>query len=380
MIQLNHKHYHVPGIMAASAQGSHAPQAVSSGVGDVSLGTPWPLNGCVKVGQLTESFTVALMLQCVGEHSLNLDASLSQVSKKFTRDNGRLRLIVEEYNQLKPVTIRDLLQHTSGLPSYEQTSAYVYRMSKNPRKVWQMEAYLDLITGADVEYCYGYWKAKRGVHALSATNYLLAGLVLEAVTGYQVSELMAQLFEQHGLADSSYSANGRIEEARLAQLVHGYLPVSFPYADIFTSLPVLSYNDSRELRAYDVTGAYNLNGLAGMAALSSVIDLVQWMRILWREQYFGDPMPVFFAKPVPIHRDGNKRLGEFGMGFRRAKLYPYGELVWAKGRVYGYEALMGYSLDKDITFALAVNSNRSPLRVLTGSEMVDDFLTQLLGT
>jgi CubicO group peptidase (beta-lactamase class C family) len=378
MIQLNHKHYHVPGIMVACAQGANAPQAVSSGLGNVSLAAPWPLDGRVKVGQLTESFTAALMLACVKEHGLDLDSSLLQVSKKFARDNGRLRLIVEEYNQLKPVTIRDLLQHTSGLPSYDQTTAYVYRMSKNPKKVWQMEAYLDLITGADVEYCYGYWKARRGVHALSGTNYLLAGLALEAITGCQVSELMGQLFEQHGLANTSYAANGLIKKENQNSLVHGYLPISFPYADIFTSLPVIAYNDSKELRAYDVTAAYNLNGLAGMAAVSSIMDMVQWMRILWREQYYGDPESTFFAKPASIHRDGNKKLGEFGMGFRRAKLYPYGDLVWAKGRVYGYEVLMGYSLDKDVTFALAVNSNRSPLRVLTGSEMVDDLLEQLL--
>jgi hypothetical protein len=156
------------------------------------------------------------------------------------------------------------------------------------------------------------------------------------------------------------------------------MPTSFPYADIFRSLPIVNYNGSRELRAYDVTAAYNLNGLAGMAGISSIMDLVQWMRTLWREQFFGDPMNVFFSNPAPIHREGKKNMGEFGLGFRRAKFYPYGELVWSKGRVYGYEALMGYSYDQDVTFALAVNSNRSPLRMLSGSELVDEVLKQVL--
>ena len=379
MIKLNHKHYHVPGIMVASAQGSHAAQAVSSGLGDVILGSPWALDGRIQLAQITESFSVALILNCVKEQGLDLDAPLHQVSKNFSRDNGRLRLIVEEYNQLKPVTIRDLLQHTSGLPSYDQTTAYVYRISKNPKKVWQIETYLDLITGTDVEYCYGYWKAKRGVHSLSATNYILIGMALEAVTGCAVSELMAQLFEQHGLVNTSYSASGVISKEIAPKLVHGYLPISFPYADIFTSLPIVTYNNSRELQAYDVTAAYNLNGLAGMAGLSSIMDLVQWMRIIWREQAYGDPIETLFGKASPIHRDGHKNMGEFGLGFRRAKLHAYGELVWTKGRAYGYETLLGYSLDKDVTFALAVNSNRSPLRMLTGSELVDDLLPQVLG-
>lgn len=379
MIELNHKHYHVPGIILASAHGGNAAQAVSSGLGNVSLGTHWPLDAQIMIGQLSESFTAGLVLNCARDQGLRLDDSLLQVSKRFGRDHGRLRLIVEEYNQLKPVTIRDLLQHTSGLPSYDQTNAYVYRMSKNPKKVWQIEAYLDLITGSDVQYCHGYWKAKRGTHALSATNYLLLGLALEAVTGFEISELMSQLFQQHGLDHSSYCENGRVSKTDLAKLVRGYLPLSFPYASIFSNLPVLTYNDSRELRAYDVTGAYNLNGLSGNAVLSSIMDLIQWMRILWREQYYGDPQKIFFSAPAAIHRDGHKKMGEFGIGFRRAKLFPYGEVVWSKGRVYGYETLMGYSIDKDVTFALAVNSNRSPLRILNGSEMTDDFLAQVLG-
>ncbi len=377
MIKLNHKNYHVPGIIVAFAQGLDLPQVVSSGFSDVALEAAWGLDGRFQLGQITESFCVSLILDCIKEYGFSLDSSLLQVSRDFSKDSGQFRLIVEEYNQLKPVTVRDLLQHTSGLPSYDQTTAYVYRMSKNPKKVWQIEAYLDLITGMDVEYCHGYWKEKRGIHALSATNYLLAGIVLEAITGRTLAELMTQLFIKQGLVDTVYCANGVVKKD-LPNLVHGYMPTSFPYADIFRSLPIVNYNGSRELRAYDVTAAYNLNGLAGMAGISSIMDLVQWMRTLWREQFFGDPMNVFFSNPAPIHREGKKNMGEFGLGFRRAKFYPYGELVWSKGRVYGYEALMGYSYDQDVTFALAVNSNRSPLRMLSGSELVDEVLKQVL--
>lgn len=378
MIKLNHKDYHVPGIMVASASGSFAVSATSSGLGDVKENFSWPLQGRVLLGQVTETFTAALVLQCVKDFGLSLDSSLLQISRKFNADNGRLRLIVEEYNQLKPVTVRDLLQHTSGLPSYDQAEAYLYRMSKNPKKVWHTEMYLDLITGTDVEYSYGYWKAKRGEHSLSSTNYILLGVVLEAVTGRLVAELMTQLFEYYNLAQTAYAANGVIDKKNLGKLVHGYLPISFPYADIFHRLPVVTYNNSRELRAYDVTSAYNLHGLAGMAGMSSVMDMVHWVRLIWRDQVLGDPMSTFFEKPAKINRDGRKDMGEFGLGFRRAVLQPYGELVWSKGRVYGYETLIGYSLEKDVSFAIAVNSNRSPVRVLTGSDILDDVLTQIL--
>lgn len=364
--------------MVASASGSLAVSATTSGLGNVAEGSSWPLQGRVLLGQITETFSAALILQCVKEFGLSLDSSLLQISRNFSGDNGRLRLIVEEYNQLKPVTVRDLLQHTSGLPSYDQAEAYLYRMSKNPKKVWHTEMYLDLITGTDVEYSYGYWKSKRGEHALSSTNYILVGVVLEAVTGRLVSELMAALFEKHGLNQSVYAANGVLEKKDLPKMVHGYLPVSFPYADIFHRLPEVTYNNSQELRAYDVTSAYNLHGLAGMAGVSSVMDMVHWTRLVWRDHILGEPFSALFSNPTKINREGRKNMGEFGLGFRRATLHPYGELVWSKGRVYGYEAMIGYSVDKDVSFAIAVNSNRSPLRVLTGSDILDDVLTQIL--
>lgn len=372
METFNHLDYHVPGLVVAkSVRGAPAKLSVS-GSSDVAAQTSMHSDSVFCMGQITETFSAALVLDCVRREGLNIDRSLGQLGAQYKRDNGRLRLIVEEYPQLKPVTVRDLLQHTSGLPSYDQTVAYMYRISKKPKKVWQTEAYLDLITGTDVEYCHGYWPVKRGIHATSSTNYLLIGILLEAVTGSLLSELMTALFSRFSLSHSTYCCSGDMSSAFPDLLAHGYLPVSFPYADVFSRLPVVTYNNSRELRAYDVTREYNLNGLAGMAGVASAPDLLKWVNAIWRDKVFGDPLSVFFEQSATINRDGKRNLAQFGLGFRRAKLYPYGDVVWSKGRTYGYESLVAYSLEKEIALVVAVTSNRSPLRVLTGSELIDD--------
>lgn len=379
MIKLNHKSYNVPGLMVAMATGAKPAQHFASGSADVVMDAPITPDYCTQFAQITETLTSSIVLKCVKKFGLDLDQTLAQISTAFQNDNGRLRLIVNEYNQLKPVTLRDLLQHTSGLPAYDQTAQYIQRMIKNPRKVWQIEAYLDLITGTDVEYCYGYWPAKQGDHSLSATDYVLVGLVIEAVTGHPVSYEMTSLFNECELQLMRYSANGVLDAKAVPRLVHGYMPISYPYADIFGSLPVMTYNNNRELQVVDVTAAYNFNGLSGVAAWGSLSDLIMWMRLVWREKIFGDPIAQFFGKPVELVRHGKEVVAEVGLGFRRANLRQYGEVVWSKGRVYGYETLVAYSAAKDVTLAITVNTNRSPLRVLSGSELVDAVFADAFG-
>src|SRR3990167_4016916 len=147
--------YNLPGIIVSVADSGHKINHYSAGVSDVENDTPFSPDHIFQNGRITRTFTAALVLKLVEKGVLDLDMPIDILADEYVLDGGRLRLIVNQYPYLKPITLRELLNHTSGIPSYDQTIQYQHMLFKNPRKVWQMEEYLDLITGKEVRYLLG---------------------------------------------------------------------------------------------------------------------------------------------------------------------------------------------------------------------------------
>lgn len=101
-----------------------------------------------SIGKITRLFTAIIILKWVEEGILDLDAPLAILSNQHRLDGGRLKLLVDLYPYLKSLTLRELLNHISGLPSYDETVAYQKMFTEKPNKIWQAEGYLDLITGS----------------------------------------------------------------------------------------------------------------------------------------------------------------------------------------------------------------------------------------
>ena len=310
-------------------------------------------------GKITRMFTAALILKRVEEGVLDLDSPLALLSNQHLLDGGRLKLIVDLYPYLKPVTLRELLNNTSGLPSYDETVAYQKAFAAKPQKVWQAESYLDLITGSNVRYRLGYLLPFRGILSDSATNYIIAGLVLEAATGRKSSQQMRELFDSVSLKSTYYCSYGVLEEDLLPQLAHGYLPISHPYASGFSKQPVVTYNDNRELQVYDVTGAYNFNGLAGAASLSNTNDLIRWMRMLLEGRILrGSLKQLFDGVPVDPKASPREDQDFYGLGLYKTRFRRWGDVVWSAGNNLGYGVLVAHVIERNVTFALAVNVSR----------------------
>ena len=137
------------------------------GVAELGTTRAVPVDGRVRVGSITKTFIATVVLQLVGEGRLGLDDTVE----------SRLPGVVPDGNR---ITVRHLLNHTSGLFDYVQTLP----MPPEPEFLsgrWQTWKPAELIERALANPP---TSDQPGVaYAYSNTNYLLLGQIIEKVTG-----------------------------------------------------------------------------------------------------------------------------------------------------------------------------------------------------
>jgi D-alanyl-D-alanine carboxypeptidase len=120
-----------------------------------------PLSGATPfaIASVTKTFTAAIVLQLVEEGRVRLDAAVTDY--------------LPEVSQARGVSVEQLLSHTSGIA--DLLAPMRDRLNAEPKRVWQPSEVLALVgpsrfpPGTD----WGY----------SNTNYLIAGMLVERVTG-----------------------------------------------------------------------------------------------------------------------------------------------------------------------------------------------------
>ncbi|GGJ53577.1 serine hydrolase domain-containing protein [Deinococcus roseus] len=85
----------------------------------------------------------------------------------------------------EPLTLRQLLTHTSGLPDYGPTQAYKAALQKHPAQPWTAEAYLDVATQQGLQ--------PQGQFSYSNIGYLLLKMLLKHLTGETLKDLLHRL-------------------------------------------------------------------------------------------------------------------------------------------------------------------------------------------
>ncbi|MEV5982629.1 serine hydrolase domain-containing protein [Streptomyces sp. NPDC052114] len=149
----------------------HGSLTARSGVGDLDSGRPVPENGHLRLGSITKTFVATVVLQLVDEKRLTLDQTVEEVLPGVVAGAG---------NDGSAITVRDLLRHTSGLHDYtgdvfpEQNAETYFANRGRTYRPAQLVALAmrhepDFAPGTDWAY--------------SNTNYVLAGMIIEKVTG-----------------------------------------------------------------------------------------------------------------------------------------------------------------------------------------------------
>src|SRR3954471_11454067 len=149
------------------------------------------VNDRFRAGSITKSFVATVALQLVGEGKLSLSDSVER----------RLPGILPYGDR---VTVRQLLNLTSGVPD-NQDPVNAEFLKGNMTRSWTPRELVALVAGKRPDFRPGTgW-------AYSNTNYVLAGLMIERVTGHSLgAEVRSRILTPLHLRDSSFPINDTV--------------------------------------------------------------------------------------------------------------------------------------------------------------------------
>ncbi|MFA1543138.1 serine hydrolase domain-containing protein [Actinomadura monticuli] len=175
-----------PGALAR-VDGRDGRQVAAAGVADVRTGAPMNPRSRFRIGSATKTFTAAVVLQLAGEGRIHLDAPVERYLPGVVRGAD---------NDGRRITVRQLLQHTSGLPDVLDHLSPL-EVLKDPLRHWDAQELVDIALPHPREFTPGEgW-------GYSNTNYLLAGMIIGRVTGHPYGdEVRRRVIVPLGLHDT----------------------------------------------------------------------------------------------------------------------------------------------------------------------------------
>ncbi|WP_329121938.1 serine hydrolase domain-containing protein [Streptomyces sp. NBC_01353] len=283
-------------------------------------------DGRFRIGSTTKTFTATVVLQLVAEGRIGLDSPADDYLPRFGLD--------------RRITVRMLLQHTSGL--FNHTGEYYDDGTVASGIPWQGQEYVDnqfhtyepeelvrlslskparFEPGTDWSY--------------SNTNYVLAKLLIEEVTGRSLAEEMQRLILRPlGLSGTVVpGASPEIPEPH----AHGYY----------------RYEHAGQWNVVDVT-RFNVSWISAAGdMISTTEDLHTFFSALMSGKLLPDSLLAEMCMPHP-------KLG-YGLGVFVEELEGGGTILHHNGGFFGWAALMYSTPDGRRTLTASLTTGDAEL-------------------
>ncbi|KOG32645.1 alkaline D-peptidase [Streptomyces resistomycificus] len=305
----------IPGV-TAEARDDQGVWKAAAGVGDMTSGAPRGKNDRFRVGHITSTFVATVLLQMEAEKKLTLDDPVERHLPGLVTGNG---------NDGRLITVRQLLNHTSGLFDYFADSAYVdtYVLGDG----YLQHRYDTMAPTRRVEVALAHAPVfKPGArHGFSNTNDILAALIVEKVGGRPYEdEVRKRIIEPLGLKATSHPGDG----------VSLPKPSSRGYSKLF----FLTQPD----RIDDVTEVNGSQGWGNGDIISSAADLNRFYGALMRGKLLA-PQQLKAMKTTVVNPDFP--ISSYGLGIERLTL-GCGTTIWYRdGGTVGWLSLAAVTED-----------------------------------
>ncbi|MEU1329734.1 serine hydrolase domain-containing protein [Streptomyces sp. NPDC005865] len=332
------------GVVGAEATAVDGGRRTSVRSGSAERGTdrPMPRQGYFRMGSNTKTFVSTVVLQLVAEGRIRLDDTVDRWLPGVVEGNG---------NDGGRITVRQLLQHTSGLPDYDDD------LPLTDEKEFQKHRF-DRVQPRDlVDMALRHrplFEPGKG-WGYSNTNYILAGMIIEKVTGRTWSdEVRRRVIEPLGLRHT-FSAGTRTGLPR-------------PHAKGYQQFkPGGRLVDSTEV-------SMTWGGSAGDLVTTSN-DLTRFWRALLGGELLAPRQMAQMLDTVPAPDDGSKLVQRMGLGIFWTQLSCGGGYWGHGGTTLGHLNSNGF-VDKGRRGVIVMRSTNlaSEDRDIRTDRLVDDAL------
>ena len=345
------------GFVSVSAEvrdGEHYDSA-QAGVADVATNEAVPEEGYFRVGSVTKTFIATLLLQLEAEGEVSIDDPVEHWLPGLLSGNG--------YNG-SAITLRNLLQHTSGLPNYSTVKDFDMTATAFERERWTHYDPEDLVTiaieeeplfpPAGIDESEPKW-------AYSNTNYVVAGMVIEKVTGNDWrQELHERILDPLGMEDTS--APG--DDPRVPE----------PHAKTYKKFP-------EDRSTWVDTTVRNPSSLDAAAELiTTKRDLDSFMTALLDGELLPDEQLEKMQQTVPVDEGMQQMMpgAEYGLGLLRQPLSCGGEQWNLGGQVVGGDTFVAQTADGSRGVVIAATGMAGPEEIMQGQQALQHLVDQAL--
>jgi CubicO group peptidase (beta-lactamase class C family) len=264
----------------------------SKGVGmaDMELKIPNKTDTKFRLASVTKQFTAALIMQLVEKDKIKLDGKLSDYLPYYRKDVG------------EKVTIHQLLNHTSGIPSYTEDQKFMR----------DQVSYKVEVKDFVLKYCSGDLAFEPGTKwSYSNSAYYILGAIIEEVTGKDYGSVLNEnILAPLGMTNSGYENSDSTYENK----AKGYNPT---LAGIVPA------------RNIDMTVPFSAGGM-----YSTVEDMYKWDQALYTEKILTNESKEKIFTPY-LHDYGyGWEITEQQVGDTRKKIITH------SGGIFGFRTII----------------------------------------
>lgn len=333
---------HVPGALAEIRDDAGTTE-LSSGVADVRSGRAPTSSDRVRIFSNTKTFVATVVLQLSAEGRVALDAPVERYLPGLIRGNG---------NDGREISVRQLLSHTSGLPDYDSPvhapngGYYRHRFDHHtPAELVRSGVSKPRLAVPGSEFHY------------STTNYVLAGMIIEEVTGRSyAAEVTERILRPLGLHDTVLPGNRVNIPGRHAR----------GYAHLDGNKQLAGTG-----RRIDVTRLNPSLLWAGGEMVSTLSDLNTFFAALLDGRLLPAPQLAQMKRTVPADVFPG---ASYGLGLIRVPLSCGGEYWTHGGSGLGFQTRQGTVLDGRQVSIVITTSPSTPEQSTAVLDAVDTAL------
>jgi D-alanyl-D-alanine carboxypeptidase len=316
--------YGIPGVSAAILFADGTMWRATSGWADVGAKRRVTMDTEFAVASISKTFLATLTLVLVEEGKLGLDTPVVSYLPDLAIDPS--------------ITVRQLLDHTSGLYDYFYAPDIDEVLLADRKRVWTADEMLAYVGKP-------YFKPGRGWH-YSNTNYLILGLLAESIEGAPLAEqLRTRFLVPLGLDHTHYQG----VEAPLGPVARAYR-----FDGPGLRLKPIPLTDGTAVVPF--TSVVTAAGSAGSIA-STAEDLVTWARAL----YGGSVLTPESLAAMVTDAQATAQFKPsilYGLGVQAATIDGRPTLGHS-GRLLGSRSVVRWLPDERIAIAVTTNQSRN---------------------